>query len=418
MVRSTNFQIAKRHLLAKKKQSIIAILGVTFGIAMYVLMASVMNGVNKFLDETQFESTPHIRLYNEVKTDRTPILKNIVPYKNMEIQLLHEKPKNEKMNLKNRFQTVAFLENDPDVAGVSPQLSSPVFYNYGSAQINGQILGVNIQAEDKLFNLSHKVKSGRLESLISVSNGVLMGKGLAKKLNIHEGDNVTVTTPRGALMTLKVVGIFQIGIGAIDNVRCYAKISTVQKILQKDHSYITDISLKIKEIDKAKEKAEYYSKLFPYKIEDWQAANATMITGMKIRNMMTYIVSITLLIVAGFGIYNIMSMSINDKMKDIAILKATGFSGSDIVGIFMTQAIIIGFIGALMGVIIGFFFSYLVSLIPMDGGDFFSMDHFPVDFNPKFYTIGVLFGVITTIIAGYMPSKKASKVDPVAILRG
>jgi lipoprotein-releasing system permease protein len=418
MFTSTNFQISKRHLLAKKKQSLIAILGVTFGIAMYVLMASVMNGVNKFLDDTQFDSTPHIRLYNEIKTDRESVLAQMPEYKNSIINIRHQKPKNEKLNLKDGFQALDYIKNDLDIFSVSAQLSTPVFYNYGSAQITGNILGVDIEAEDRLFKISKKIKSGHMESIISVSNGILMGAGLAKKLNVHQGDNVTVTTPKGVVIILKIVGIFKIGIGAIDNVRCYAKISTVQKILQKDHSYITDISLKVRDVTKAKAKALEYGGKFDYKIEDWETANSTMITGMKVRNMMTYIVSLTLLIVAGFGIYNIMSMSINDKMKDIAILKATGFAGKDIVQIFMMQAMIIGFLGACVGIIIGFTLSYGVSLIPFDGGDFFSLDHFPVDFNPKFYVIGVLFGVITTAIAGYMPSRKASQIDPVAILRG
>ncbi len=385
---------------------------------MYVLMASAMNGVNKFLDDTQFESTPHIRLYNEIETERKSIIETMPVYDNYIVKIHHQKPKKEKLNLKDGFKALEYLKNDPEIWGVSAQLSSPVFYNFGSVQINGNIAGVDIVEEDRLFKLSKKMKIGRIENLASVSNGILMGKGLAKKLSAQVGDNVSVTTPYGVVIPLKVVGIFQIGIGTIDNIRCYAKINTVQKILQKDHAYITDISLKLKDIEKVKLKAAEFGSKFSYKIEDWEAANATMITGMKIRNMLTYVVSVTLLIVAGFGIYNIMSMSINDKMKDIAILKATGFSGPDIVRIFMTQAIIVGFSGALLGIGIGFSLSYLVSLIPFDGGEFFSMDHFPVDFNPKFYIIGVVFGVITTAIAGYMPSRKASKIDPVAILRG
>jgi lipoprotein-releasing system permease protein len=133
---------------------------------------------------------------------------------------------------------------------------------------------------------------------------------------------------------------------------------------------------------------------------------------------MTYIVSMTMLLVAGFGIYNIMSMTVNNKIKDIAILKATGFSGRDIVRIFLWQAVIIGMLGALVGMLLGFIFSYLVSRAPFDGGEFLSIDHFPVNFDPIYYLVGVVFAFITTLFAGYTPAKKASKVDPVAILRG
>ena len=133
---------------------------------------------------------------------------------------------------------------------------------------------------------------------------------------------------------------------------------------------------------------------------------------------MVYLISGTLLVVAGFGIYNIMSMTINDKIKDIAILKATGFSGKDIVGIFLTQAMIIGMMGALVGISLGFVLCLAVSRIPFDGGGIISIDHLPMNFAVKYYVIGVIFGTVTTAIAGFMPARKASKIDPVAIFRG
>jgi lipoprotein-releasing system permease protein len=133
---------------------------------------------------------------------------------------------------------------------------------------------------------------------------------------------------------------------------------------------------------------------------------------------MTYSVSITLLIVAGFGIYNILNMTIFNKMKDIAILKATGFASRDVTGIFMVQSLVIGFIGSLLGLVLGFFLSYLISLAPFDGGDFISIDTLPVSFDPMFYLIGILFGVATTAFAGWLPSRKAGNVDPIEIIRG
>jgi lipoprotein-releasing system permease protein len=123
-------------------------------------------------------------------------------------------------------------------------------------------------------------------------------------------------------------------------------------------------------------------------------------------------------VVAGFGIYNIMNMNVLNKMKDIAILKATGFAGKDIIAIFLIQSLIIGILGALLGLFIGFCLSTLLSVTPFDAGDFLTIKTFPVIFQVKYYLMGVVFGVITTILAGYFPAKKASRIDPVAILRG
>jgi lipoprotein-releasing system permease protein len=304
------------------------------------------------------------------------------------------------------------------VIGVAPSISSQVFYNYGPVQLNGNILGVDIIEEDKLFGLREKMKQGRIEDLKANHDGIIMGKGLARKLNVQSGDRVVITTPQGYTMTLKVVGVFQMGLGAVDNVRSYANLSTVQTILQQDHLYITDINIKLQDLHQAKAISPEFQKTFQYKAEDWETANATFLTGNIIRNILTYSVSITLLIVAGFGIYNILNMTIYNKMKDIAILKAMGFAGKDVKQIFMIQSLVIGFIGSLLGLLIGYLLSSLIAKAPFNGGDFISLDHFPVNFDPKYYIIGIVFGVTTTAFAGYMPSRKASKIDPIEILRG
>jgi lipoprotein-releasing system permease protein len=133
---------------------------------------------------------------------------------------------------------------------------------------------------------------------------------------------------------------------------------------------------------------------------------------------MTYVVVATLLVVAGFGIYNIMSMTINDKMKDIAILKATGFTARDIVAIFLMQAVVVGVFGSLLGLCIGGSLAYGVAQIPVDFGEFSSMTRFPVNFYLRHYLTGILFGVGATCLAGFLPSRKAGKIDPVQIIRG
>ena len=113
-----------------------------------------------------------------------------------------------------------------------------------------------------------------------------------------------------------------------------------------------------------------------------------------------------------------MNMTIANKMKDIAILKAQGFARRDIVQIFLSQSLVIGFLGALSGILLGFLLSYGLSRVPFPSNEFIGLKYFPVIFNPQHYIFGIVFGVMTTFIAGFMPSLKASRIDPVAILRG
>lgn len=409
-------EIAKTHLLSKPKQTIVAMMGVTFGIGMFIAMVSLMTGLNNFTEELTMTSSPDIHIYNDVTEGRASIIEQ-VNHNGFNV-IHHQKPKNETSKVRNAIQIAELIRKDSRVKGVAPSISSQVFYNYGPVQLSGNILGVDILEEDKLFGLREKMKAGRIEDLKANHDGIIMGRGLARKLNVNVGDRVVMTTPQGYTMTLKVVGIFQMGIGTVDNVRSYANISTVQTILQQDHFYITDINIKLNDINLAKSIAPELAEMYGYKSEDWETANATFLTGSIIRNILTYSVSITLLIVAGFGIYNILNMTIYNKMKDIAILKAMGFAGNDVKMIFMIQSLVIGFIGSVLGLMIGFALSSLIAQAPFDGGDFISIDRLPVNFDPKYYIIGIVFGVLTTAFAGYMPSRKASKIDPIEILRG
>ncbi|MGA0558387.1 ABC transporter permease [Larkinella sp. VNQ87] len=411
-------QIAKTHLMAKKRQTLVAMLGVTFGIAMFITMISFMQGVNQFLEDSALDASPHVRMYNEVNTQRPALIEQLNRRDSAFTVVYHQKPKEQLSKLKNGLLIARRIERDPDVLGVSPQLSTQVFYNNGPIQISGTIAGVDIDRENRLYNLKSRLKSGSLNALRSNPNGLIVGHVLARKLNVREGDKVSVTTPTGNTMILRVVGTFAFGIGTLDNTKSYANLSTVQEILQKDGSYITDIHIKMLDPLQALPFGQKLRSTYGYYTEDWATANSAILAGEKIRNVMTFVVSMTLLVVAGFGIYNIMNMNVINKIKDIAILKATGFEGRDIVMIFLLQAVFIGFLGGLMGLGIGFGISYLLSITPFNTGDFLSLKTFPVIFDPKYYIMGILFGLITTVLAGYFPSRKASKVDPVSILRG
>lgn len=411
-----SMEIARIHLLSKPKQTLVAMLGVTFGIGMFIAMVSLMTGLNNLTEELAMTSSPDIRIYHDITTERASILE----YVNRDgINLVHhQKPKNESLKVRSAMKIAEHIRQHSQVKGASVLLNSQVFYNYGSVQLNGTIAGVDILEEDKLFDLKSKMKEGTIENLITNPEGIIMGTGLARKLKVKTGDRIVITTPQGFTRTLKVVGLFQMGIGAVDNVKSYASIATVQTILQKDKSYITDINVKLYDFKNAKAVAPEFEKAYGYKSEDWETANATMLLGVIIRNILTYSVSITLLIVAGFGIYNILNITIHNKMKDIAILKAMGFAGRDVKQIFMLESLVIGFLGSILGLLVGLTLSYLISKAPFNGGDFLSIDHLPVNFNSKYYLIGIVFGVLTTAIAGYLPSRKASKVDPIEILRG
>ena len=410
--------IAKSLLLARWKQTLVAAIGVTFSITMFVTLLGFMTGLNDLLDGLILNRTPHVRLYKEIKPNKNQPVNAAAEFKSSYNFIQSVKASSSRQEIYNSGAIMQALQKDNRVAGFAPKITAQVFFNEGSIDITGVVNGIDVQAESKLFSFNDYVIDGASIDLKNVSNSIILGKGLADKLLANIGDVIQVTTAGSERFSLKVVGIYQSGIGDFDKVQSYASVSTAQKLLGKPSTYITDIQIKLKDITQAPPVAKEYAELFQSDAEDIQTANAQFETGSSVRTTISYAVGITLLIVAGFGIYNILNMMIYEKMDSIAILKATGFSGKSVNRIFIFIALSIGFFGGLAGLLFGFLLSSAIDQIPFNTAALPTITTYPVNYSPVYYFIATAFSLITTYFAGYFPARKASKVDPVIIIRG
>lgn len=408
--------IARSLLIARWKQTLVAAVGVTFSITMFITLLGFMTGLNDMLDGLILNRTPHVRLFNEIKPNENQPgnLDSNLGYTFIQ----SVKPGGKGQQIDNANAILQALRHDTRVLGVAPKVTAQVFYNVGNIDITGVINGVDVEAEQKLFHFADYVPQGNLMDLKNVPNSIILGKAAADKMLAAIGDVIQVTTPNGSRQSLKVVGYFQSGLQDLDKVQSFASLATTQKLLGRPLSYITDINIKLNDILTAPMLAKEYRALFEADAEDIQTANSQFETGSNVRSIISYAVGITLLIVAGFGIYNILNMMIYEKMDSIAILKATGFSGNDVKRIFTTIALAIGFFGGLFGLLFGFLVSKGVDQIPFNTAALPTIKTFPVNYNPKYYIIGIVFSLVTTYLAGLFPARKASKIDPVIIIRG
>ena len=410
--------IAKSLLLARWKQTLVAAIGVTFSITMFIALLGFMTGLNDLLDDLILNRTPHIRLFNEIKPNAQQPVKGFYGEKGYHHFIHSIKSEQTRTELYNTAAILKALSHDNRVLGFAPRITTQLFFNQGDVNIPGVINGINVPEESRLFAFSDYVTTGKPNDIKDLSNTIILGKGLADKLMVNIGDIVHITTPSGNPFSLKVVGFFQSGLLDFDKVQSYASIETTRKLMGVDNDYISDINIKLKQMPLAPPVAIEYAGMFHCDAEDIIKVNSQFETGTKVRTIISYAVGITLLIVSGFGIYNILNMMIYEKMDSIAILKATGFSGRDVRSIFLIIAISIGLFGGLLGLVFGFGFSLGIDQIPFNTPSLPTINTYPVNYNPKFYFIGIIFSLITTFFAGYFPSRKASKVDPVVIIRG
>lgn len=412
------FSIAFTHLTSKIKQTSIAALGVMFGIGMYIIMMSFMTGLNSLLDGLVLNRTPHIQIYN--RTDPT----EIQPVEKFNTHLgdyhfIHSiKPKSRLTRIHNALPILTNLKKHELVRGATPQTTCKVFYIAGTNNLNGILNGIEINEEIRLFNFKDYIVEGDPNSLLTRKNNILIGAGVAKKLSLTVGDRVQILGTNGTNYSLKIGGIFQSGLADVDDVQSYISLNMAQQIMGEDANYITRIHVKLNDIADAIPLSKTIEKLYDIKALDIKTANAQFDTGSDIRNLISYAVSITLLIVAGFGIYNILNMLIYEKMDDIAILKATGFSGTDILLIFITQAILIGIAGGILGLGLGYGISSIIDGIPFDTEALPTVETYPINYDTAFYITGITFALICTFLAGYLPAMKAKRIDPVEIIRG
>lgn len=410
--------VSKSLLLARWKQTLVAAIGVTFSITMFITLLSFMAGLNDLLDGLIINHTAHVRLYKEVKPSNNQPINQSQQFKEDYNFISSIKPKRERLEIQNNVAIIKALQKDDRVLGIAPKLTAQVFYNVGAIDLTGVINGIDIEEENRLFFFNEYVIEGNYLDLKNTPNSIILGKGVAQKMLANIGDVIRVTTTKGEQIQLKVVGFFELGLQDVDNTQSYASIATTQKLLSVSNNYITDIQVKLNNIEIAPQLAKEYQQLFEVDAVDIQTANSQFETGSSIRTLISYTVGVTLLIVAGFGIYNILNMMIYEKMDSIAILKATGFSGKDVHHIFITIALSIGVFGGLLGLIFGLGLSSVIDQIPFNTAALPTVKTYPINYNPKFYIIGIVFSIITTYLAGFLPSRKASKIDPVIIIRG
>lgn len=416
--KSPDLHIAFTHLVARKRQTLVAVLGVMFGIAIFIFQAGLITGFQTTFIEKTINTSAHIRLYTEPDLNRKSILSGQSSNADKWVMVRNQQPKDEKARIKDGAQIVADLERDPAISGVSPSLGTQVIFKLGNLQKGGFVQGVDIRKEDALFGIHQYLTAGSLEAMIVRNNSILMGAGLMRILGAQPGDEILVTSGEGVSLPLRVSAVMETGIVEADNTKAYVSIKQAQKLMKVDGQYITDINLKLNNIDEAETRAKKMAEKYQCVARDWKTANADRFSVFKIQNLVTYLVIASILIVSGFGIFNIQMMIIYEKLGDIAILKAIGYKDKNIRTIFLTEAIVIGIIGGLLGLAVGWALTTILGKIPLDIRGFVTMKYLVFNKSIKFYVFAFGFGLLATAIAGYLPARKASKIDPIDIIRG
>lgn len=269
----------------------------------------------------------------------------------------------------------------------------------------------------KVSTIENYMLTGTVDNLIVNRDGIIIGNELAHKLSLNMGDNINVTAPTAQVKTFKILGIFRTGRSDFDNSQTFVDIKRTQALLNRANR-ANNIMIKLANPYQAYTLAAEIEKQVGYKSVSWQEKSEDLLNTLVIRNIIMYSVVSAVLIVAAFGIYNVISTVVMEKHRDIAILKSIGFHKKDILLIFIIQGFILGLIGCLLGLPLGSLLMYSLMQVSFKPPGSSEIIHMPLDWSYVQFLIAGGFALTAAMVAAFLPARKAASVQPVDILRG
>lgn len=383
---------------------------------LFISISGAMLGLRKYISDTLLSNTSHILITgaeevvdqgyieSQMKADSSIIKWETLPLgKKNEAQL-------------NNYQGwVERLNNDPNVFGHSPRLSINTIAYRGNIKANINLIGTLPKQQIKISKIEDYIKVGSLTNLVGGGNRIILGKKLATDLGVQVGQNINLYN-KGILTNFKVAGIFKLGDDRIDGVMAYAHLNDVQ-LLNQTAGRISEIAVSLYDIEKAQSLAEQWSLYTKDKVQDWQEANKMFMELIKMQDIVRYFITFAVLLVAAFGVYNVLSIMINQKKHEIAILRSIGYGPNKILILVLYQGIFLGIAGGLMGITLGFSLMNFVESIDL-GFELGNSNHLIISYDPQIYVTAFIAAIIAAIVASYIPAHSAAKMTPIDIIRG
>lgn len=408
------YTIALKHILARKRQSFVSLLGIIIGVGFFLAISSLMQGSQNDFISRLIDNSPHITVHDEYRNAKEQPVEKLYPDRAIELRSVQPLP--ETRGIRGYKQVVEELKQRPGVRA-SASLSGQAILNYAGKD-NAIVLNGMIPADMKdITTIEDNMKEGSVDDLISNRNGIIVGAELTRRLMLERGDNITLTASTGQVRTFKIVGIFQTGNLSYDDQQAFTDIKRVQAMMNKSNRANT-IIIKMDRYENARELASEIEARTGYKSVSWQEASEDILSTLVIRNVIMYTVVSAVLLVAAFGIYNIIFTIIMEKQKDIAILKSMGFRAGDIKWIFIIQGCILGIAGVIFGLPFGCGLMWALQQITFSPPGVSEPINMPIDWSAPQFIIAGAFAFVAAVMASYLPAKKGANVLPVDILRG
>jgi lipoprotein-releasing system permease protein len=384
-------------------------IGITLGVMILILVLSAMNGFERVLAQHLLSIVPH----SELISVNEPI---------EEWQSVIDK-----------------IQENPEVIGAAPVIKMQGMMQKGKELKGLELRGVDTTLELSVSSIGDYISAGSWQDL-NKENAVVIGAGIAKKLNVGLGDRVQMLLPpmkqenninqQISSLTkrnMTVVGVFKFG-GEIDSNQAYVSLNQASNILGFQQGEVQGIRLKVDDVFNAPiiaRNVAYTLDIYLY-IYDWTRTQGHLYNDIQLVRMVMFVVLVLVIAVASFNIVSTLIMSVNEKKSDIAILKTMGASSSTIMLTFILQGITNGILGCIVGGSLGVYLSinlteFSAAIEKFLGVEFLSGDVYFIDFLPTYVNqsdvvVTIVTALCLTFIATLYPAWRATKIEPAQVL--
>ena len=302
----------------------------------------------------------------------------------------------------------------PGVLGVSPSLAATATLSYKDKADNVALIGIDPVEADKISQITQNMLQGDIAS-IQGGKRIVMGQALARKLKVKMGDTVSARFPDAVPVNLIVSGIFSFGYKPVDEGVTYVSLETARGFLDKG-DVVTTVEIKLDDPFQALAAAEKL-RSYGYNAKDWQQLYPDIVRTLAFERTQNAITMLLLMIIATFGIASIMNMLVQEKTREIGMLMALGATPANIARLFLLESGTLGFMGAILGCILGLVVSLQLRGVQIQNA-MGEMMNLPIAINPMDFVVFTILSVLLSVAAGYFPARKASLLDPVIALKG
>ncbi len=380
------FKIALRFLKSGRGQTILIVLGISVGVAVQLFIGSLIQGLQINLLETTIGSSSHITI----------------------------NPTNEEKTIDN-YDRVLYETNisSPEIINISPAVDGPSNLDYEEDIVQVLIRGFNIEDADKIYKINSNIYEGRAPER---KDEVIIGKDLALKSGLKLGDDAVIITPGGGSLKLNIVGLYDLKVASINETWLITSMETAQDILSIDDK-ITSVEMQVKEefdADIIAKDLSYTLSQEDLKVDNWKDQNQSLLSGLNGQSVSSVMIQVFVLVAVLLGISSVLAISVVQRSRQLGILKAMGIQDRDASLIFVFQGLMLGVIGAFLGIALGFglLIMFTKFAVNPDGSPVV-----PIYINNGFIALSGLFALLSATIASLIPARISSKLNPIEVIK-